>query len=174
MAKIPASRLKLKKDIAFSTIKWQDVAIDVTHYLPIEEKINVVQNVINNSLDDNDFYNPMKIHLFLTLEIMYSYTNISFTEKMKENPLKLYDSIVHSGLLDRVLEKIPEDEIVLLKNSIDETIKSIYTYKNSVMGILDRVSTDYNNLNLDASEIQKKLADPENMELLKAVLTKLG
>jgi hypothetical protein len=42
------------------------------------------------------------------------------------------------------------------------------------MGILDTVSSDYNNLNLDASEIQKKIADPENMELLRNILTKLG
>ena len=33
---------------------------------------------------------------------------------------------------------------------------------------------DYSNLNLDATEIQKKLADPNNMELLKSIMTKLG
>ena len=42
------------------------------------------------------------------------------------------------------------------------------------MGILDTISTDYSNLNLDASEIQKKLSDPNNLTLLKDVLTKLG
>jgi hypothetical protein len=42
------------------------------------------------------------------------------------------------------------------------------------MGILDSISADYNNLNLDATEIQKKIGDPENMALLKDVLTKLG
>ena len=42
------------------------------------------------------------------------------------------------------------------------------------MGILDNVVNDYSNLNLDASEIQKKLADPDNMALLKDVLAKLG
>jgi hypothetical protein len=42
------------------------------------------------------------------------------------------------------------------------------------MGILDNVVNDYSNLNLDASEIQKKLADPENLELLREVLAKLG
>ena len=47
-------------------------------------------------------------------------------------------------------------------------------YRNSIFGIIDTVSADYSNLNLDASNIQKTLADPSNMELLKQVLTKLG
>ena len=42
------------------------------------------------------------------------------------------------------------------------------------MGILENISTDYSNLNLDASAIQQKLADPENMELLRSILSKLG
>jgi hypothetical protein len=42
------------------------------------------------------------------------------------------------------------------------------------MGILDSVKSDYSGLNLDASEIQKNLSDPENMELLKSILDKLG
>jgi hypothetical protein len=42
------------------------------------------------------------------------------------------------------------------------------------MGILDNISTDYSNLNLDATEIQKKIGNPENITLLKDVLAKLG
>ena len=61
----------------------------------------------------------------------------------------------------------------IYKNTL-KTIKNIYKQRNSVLGILETISTDYSTLNLDASEIQKKLADPENMELLKNVLSKLG
>jgi hypothetical protein len=42
------------------------------------------------------------------------------------------------------------------------------------MGILDIISTDYKNLDLDATEIQKKLADPDNLGLVKDILSKLG
>ena len=42
------------------------------------------------------------------------------------------------------------------------------------MGILDQVSADYKDLNFDATAIQKKIADPQNLELLKGVMTKLG
>ena len=38
----------------------------------------------------------------------------------------------------------------------------------------NRLNNDYSNLDLDATNIQSKLADPKNMEFLKSVLTKLG
>ena len=42
------------------------------------------------------------------------------------------------------------------------------------MGILENISADYSSLDLEASKIQQKLADPNNMAFLKNVLTKLG
>ena len=61
-----------------------------------------------------------------------------------------------------------------LIDGIEESIEAYYKYRNSVMGILENISADYSNLNLDATEIQNKLADPNNMALLKDVLAKLG
>ena len=61
-----------------------------------------------------------------------------------------------------------------LFNALRSSIDAVYAYRNSVMGILDTVSSDYSALNFDASEIQKKIGDPENMALLKQVLAKLG
>ena len=55
-----------------------------------------------------------------------------------------------------------------------ETVEAVYTYNNSVMGILDTISQDYSNLNLEASDIQQKLADPNNLALLKDIVGKLG
>jgi hypothetical protein len=105
---------------------------------------------------------------------MYAYTNINFTEKQKEDPAKLYDLLTSSGLVAEIIDLIPEEESSEIINGVTNSIKSIYDYHNSVMGILEAVTTDYSNLNLDASEIQKKLGDPENMALLKQVLAKLG
>ena len=67
-----------------------------------------------------------------------------------------------------------EAEYNEILSGIKKTVKAVYDYQNSVFGILDSITTDYSNLNLDATNIQKALADPENMDLLKQVLTKLG
>jgi hypothetical protein len=79
-----------------------------------------------------------------------------------------------SGFITEVLENIPNREYEEILIYTDKSIKAYYDYKNSVMGILENISADYSNLSLDATEIQKKIGDPENMALLKDVLTKLG
>lgn len=55
-----------------------------------------------------------------------------------------------------------------------DTVNSIYKYQNSVFGILDNVVTDYKDLNFDVTELQKNISNPENLTLLKDVVTKLG
>ena len=174
MAKVSFTKLGLKKneDVGILHINEQD--IEVKQYLPINEKLELISSVINSAADENNFSNPVKENVFLTLEILYHYTNINFTDKQKEDPVKLYDLVVSSGLVNKVTDLIPEEELDEVINGVAQSVKAIYAYQNSIMGILDTISTDYSNLNLDASEIQKKLADPDNMALLKQVLTKLG
>ena len=174
MAKVSFTKLGLAKNQEVKKVEWGECTIEVKQYLPINEKLNLISNVINAAHDENNYSNPVKVDVYTTLEIMYAYTNINFTEKQKEDVTKLYDLIVSSGLYAKVLEAIPGNEYCNLLNAIKKSIDAIYAYQNSVMGILDTISTDYSNLNFDATEIQQKLADPNNMELLKNVLTKLG
>ena len=76
--------------------------------------------------------------------------------------------------MDAVINAIPKEEYDFIMNGINASITAIYSYQNSVLGILDTVSKDYENLNLDASEIQKKIGDPDNLALLKDIMAKLG
>lgn len=174
MAKVSFAKLGLTKNQEVKNVEWGEYVIEVKQYLPINDKLNLISNVINFAHDENNYSNPVKVDVYTALEIMYAYTNINFTEKQKEDVTKLYDLIVSSGLYAKVLEAIPGSEHCNLLNAIKKSIDAIYAYQNSVMGILDTISSDYSNLNLDAGEIQKKLADPNNMELLRNVLTKLG
>ena len=174
MAKVSFTKLGLKKKEEIKNITINDQIIEVKQYLPISDKINIITNVIENSADDNNFANPVKVEVFANLEIMYAYTNISFTDKQKEDPTKLYDLLEENGIIAEVIAAIPENEYALLLGWIDETIEAFYTYRNSIMGIMEQISADYSNLSLDATEIQQKLADPQNLELLKNVMTKLG
>ena len=174
MAKVSFTKLGLKKNEEVGILHINEQDIEVKQYLPINEKLELISSVINSAADENNFSNPVKENVFLTLEILYHYTNINFTDKQKEDPVKLYDLVVSSGLVNKVTDLIPEEELDEVINGVAQSIKAIYTYKNSVLGILESISQDYSNLNLDATEIQQKLADPDNMALLKQVLTKLG
>ena len=73
-----------------------------------------------------------------------------------------------------MISAIPEDEYAFLIDGINDSIEAVYKYQNSVLGILDSVAQDYSNLEFDASKIQQELADPQNLELLKGIMSRLG
>lgn len=174
MAKVTFTKLALKKKEEVKNIKINDIDIEIKQYLPVNDKLNLIARVINEAHDQNNFPNPIKIEVIGAIEIIMAYTNITFTDKQKEDISKLYDILDSNGIINQIVSVIPEDEYHFLIDGINDTIDAVYTYQNSVLGILDTVSQDYNNLNLDATEIQKKLADKDNLSLVRDVLTKLG
>ena len=174
MAKITFTKLALKKKEEVRNIKINGNDIEVKQYLPVNDKLDLIARVISGAHDENNFPNPIKIEVIGSIEIIMAYTNITFTDKQKEDIAKLYDILDSNEVIDQVIAAIPEDEYNFLIEGIDETVNAVYAYQNSALGILDTISQDYSNLNLDATEIQKKLADKDNLSLVRDVLTKLG
>jgi hypothetical protein len=115
MAKVPFSKLQASVNnqdakVVFYNKAGEEIVYEVKYYLPIKDKLELVSNIINNSIDDNGYYNPMRVKLFMTLEIVYAYTNLTFTDKMKEDPYKLYDLLVSNDIFNQVILNMnPED-----------------------------------------------------------------
>ncbi len=174
MAKPTFAKFGLKIDQSVKKVVFNEQEFEVKQYLPVEDKLVLISDIVNQSIDDNNFANPARIEIFTVIEIVKGYTNISFTEKQLEDPLKLYDLIVSSGLGKVIRENMCNDEFDFITTTTDATIEEFYKYHNSVLGILDNIQADYSNLNLEATEIHNKLAEPDNMAFLKDVLTKLG
>ena len=177
MAKISYTKLGINKEELnkVQTVEYNGQTIEVKQYLPVIEKSELITRVLNNSVDENNgYYNLLKMDMYLALEIVYAYSNISFTEKQKEDSAKLYDMLNASRVLNLIIGLVPEGEFYYLNKTVHEMAHNIVAYRNSAMGIMERITTDYSNLDLDASAIQKELADPNNMTLLKDILTKLG
>lgn len=174
MAKVSFTKLGLKLNQETKPIEWNEQIIEIKQYLPLEKKLELISEVINSSVDDNNFANPIRINTWLMIEIIENYTNISFTEKQKENVCKLYDLFNSTGLLKQIIDNIPKDEYDELYDGTFKSAKAIYKYRNSILGILDTMKEDYSDLSLDATKIKEDLADPDNMGLLKQILTQLG
>ena len=174
MAKVPFTKLALKKQDEVKTINIGNITIDVKQYLPVNDKLDLIARVLNGAHDENNFPNPIKIEVLGTLEIIMAYTNLSFTDKQKEDVSKLYDLLEENNIIETIISAIPEAEYSFVIDGINDTVEAVYAYQNSVLGILDSVSQDYSNLDLDATNIKNQIADPNNLELLRSVLTKLG
>jgi len=82
---------------------------------------------------------------------------------------------VSSGFKDAIYGAIPKEEIDYINKSIFATITEIYRYRDSALGIMQSVAEDFKNTDLDARKIINTLQEnPEGMELLKDVVTKVG
>lgn len=174
MAKIAFSKLGLKKQEQIKTVSINDQTVEVKQYLPINDKLQLITRVLQQAADENNFSNPIKLELFTSLEIVFAYSNLSFTEKQKADLVKLYDLLEENDIFNQIIAVIPTNEYQSILDGVQKCSDAIYTYRNSLLGILDVVASDYTDLDFDATKIQNVLADPQNLSLLKDVVSKLG
>jgi hypothetical protein len=79
-----------------------------------------------------------------------------------------------AGLDKEILNAVPVDEYNFIKSTVQSVIEGVYKYRTSALGIMENITADYSALDFDATEIQQKIGDPNNLELLRSILTKLG
>ena len=106
MAKISFNKLTPIKSIDPTIITIGENEITVELYLPMADKAAFVERVLNAVIDDTGFINPMRLDVMFHIELIKTYTNISITDKMMENPSKVYDLLVLNNVLSSVLEVI--------------------------------------------------------------------
>lgn len=133
MTKITYSSLKLKTKEETTKIEGTD--IEVLKYLPIEDKVTLINITLQNA-KNNSVYNPALLDAYFHLYIVMMYTNISFTEKQKENPLKLYDTFKSNGIIDKVILAMDEEEYTQLLDFLNQSVEDSYTYQNSTAGLI--------------------------------------
>jgi hypothetical protein len=176
MAKVAFGKLKCKINEDIKTIDFAGEKIEVKQYLPVEEKLRLIGDVITKSHEeDSNHANPIKVRIFSELEIIYAYSNISFTEKQKEDIPKLYDSVLSSGLVQAIIESIPEEEYGYLMYAINETIEAVYKYYNSALGIIESLKNDFASLdNVNVEDMKASLLELAKTPLIQEIMPLIG
>ena len=174
MAKISLTKLNKIKSLEPIDIKIGEETISVVQYLPLEKKLTIMQNIIEQAGNNEEgFYNIVKLTVFYTIEMLRAYTNISFTEKQLEEPQKLYDIIVLNNIWNEVKKVIPQSELTDMWENTCALAREITEYNHSALGILNLLSNDYDNLSLDTTDMANKLSNVDNLKMLREILTKL-
>ena len=162
MNKISYTNLKLKINTEVNTFDFNGNQIEVLKYLPLEDKYDLI-NLTLQSAKEEAIYNPVKLEAYFHLYILMMYTNINFTEKQKEDKIKLYDILKSNGLIDKVLANMEEDEYNFLCESLNQQERDILDYQNTLAGVISNV---IKNLPIQAEEMQKIVDnfDPEKFQ----------
>lgn len=133
----------------------QDLGIEVLSYLPLLDKYNLI-NIVLQEAFDGSIYHPVKIEGAFYVYVTILYTNITFTEKQKTDIFKTYDSIMCSGLLNRVLQNIPEDEfntlLTLFKDTLSANEKYLHSFTSMINQFTEQIATK-------ATQLQEQVKD---------------
>lgn len=141
MAKVSYANLKLKLNQPSNVMDFNGQEVDVIQYLPVEDKYDLIMATLQKSEEDG-IYNPLKLDIYFHLNLVYMYTNLSFTDKQRENELKLYDVLKSNGFIDLMLSHIDNTEYTELQYYIDKYVEDNLTFKNTAGAVLQSVIND--------------------------------
>ena len=175
MAKVAFTKLALQRNGESKNWQFNDQTIEVKEYIPIKQKMEMAQSVIQQVIENNNTYmDEFAFRVFMDLEIVFNYTNISFTDKQKEYLYKLYDLFVSSGFIKELRQQINCDQLDELELYTYETLHNYFNYRNSVYGIMDTMNQDYGSLVKEAEQLRADIVNPSSLGILKETLTQLG
>ena len=138
MSDIEFKSLNLKRNDSIRVIKINDNEIEVKQYLPIEDKIDLVQIALQQA--ETDFgYNAMLVDVYFYLYIVYFYSNIHFTDEEKAQPLELFDILSSNGVISAVAAAIPSEEFEDIKEYIDTQFEMNTQFKSSLLYLFNIV-----------------------------------
>lgn len=174
MAKVSLNSITPIKKVDSVKIKIGEQEVEVLQYLPINDKLALAERVLNMTLDDTGFLNPVRLEVYTYLEIIRTYTNISITDKMMENAPKTYDLLEMNNILVSIVNAIPEEEYNALIGMIEDSAEHTVKYLTSFVGMMKTVSQDYDATKMNVDEIMNTLDNPEKIGLVKDILDKIG
>lgn len=165
MAKVSYSSLKLKVNSEVKKFTWEDKEIEVLQYLPISDKYDLIMIALQKA-KEGDIYNPIKLDMYFHLNLVYLYTNLSFTEKQKENEEKIFDTLVSTNLLSMIMENIPEEEFDDLWDKMNEYMKSELQYSTTTAAVIKSIISDLPTQAQAAMDIVNQF-DPDKFKAVK-------
>jgi hypothetical protein len=175
MAKTYFGKLDLSKNTDIKTFTWNEQVIEVKQYLPIQEKTNLIVKILNEAIDEKvRYYLPWRLEVFFTVNLFFTYTNISITDKQIEDAGKVYDMLISSGIYNEFINNMDTKEYSFINHQIHNVIDKMDAYTNSVYGILDNMNEEYGDISEGAKQLLNDLSESKDIELVSDIMTKLG
>ena len=167
MANFDDMKINLNKSLKIIKINGKDV--NVLQYLPAEEKNSILENVIQQA-DQGTILNTFLLDCIFDMYLIFSYTDIKFTDEQKNNILDTYDLLESNGLVDIIIAAIPENEYNILRDNLQDMVDDYLGYRNSARALLKQ----FEFFAPDAAEKLKEATKDLDVEKLKDVLQLAG
>lgn len=174
MAKISLNKLCPVKNSNTIVVAHNDLNIEIIQYLPIKEKSALITAVMQAAIDNNGLFSPLRLEIYLLLNLVRYYTNINLTDTMYNEPEKTYDLLCLNQLNTIIINALPKNEYDFVKESLIKCVQDFVRYNNSAAGIMKQITTDYSLAEMNVDDLVQKLGDPTQFALVRDILSKLG
>lgn len=139
MFKLNETNFKINTQVNTFTI--DNLQVNVKKYLPISDKIDLIQIALQKSEEDG-IYNEMKIDAYFHLNIIYLYSDIEISQEEREDEMGLYDILESNDIIDKVVAHMDEGEYVDLKSMLIRMQRDSMKYKNTAAAVLRGIIQD--------------------------------
>ena len=137
--KLNETNFKINDQI--NTFTKDNYQVNVKKYLPISDKIDLVQIALQKAEEDG-IYNQIKLDMYFHLNIIYLYTDIEISQEEREDEMKLYDILESNDIIDMVIAFMDQDEYNELKGYLMKMENDSLTYRNTAAAVLTRIVQD--------------------------------
>lgn len=133
--KVSYANMKLKTNTSVNTFDFCEQKIEVLKYLPAQDKYDLLMVTLQKSLEGN-VYNAFKLNLYFELNLVYMYTNISFTDKQREDEFKLYDTLKSNGFFELFYSAMEASEYEDLFKQMTDMVEAFEKDRGTAAGII--------------------------------------
>ena len=160
----------IKSTVQFQiTIDGKSYEVTARAYVPIEEKLELAQKIIDLSFDAN-YPNDAKIMTATIGQFMRKYTDIDFGDATDSD---IYNAIgVYTDCKSKLVDKLVV-EFESVNRIVQQMKDAYYRYNTSALGILDAMQ----NFDADAEKLSQEMKDitnPDSLKMLKQITDKLN
>ncbi len=146
------SDLGLRKKDNVKIVKIGEAEIQVLQYLPIEDKIDLIDIALQNA-KENGIYDEMKLDMYFNLYLVFMYTNLEFSDEERADLAKLYDELESNGIFLDIIEAIDQDEYNNLIDYLEIMKENNQIYMTSAAALLQSFIQDLPQNAATAAEI---------------------
>lgn len=160
--------LGLTVDKSRSTFDFNGTEIEISNYLPAQDKYDLIMTIIQKSFEET-YFNTFKLQMYLDLYCVIMYTNILFPKDVMNDLSLLYDELVSSGFMKAFKENFDEYEYKELFNHVQVIANAATAGHRSAGAVIQSLINDLpKNANI-ALETLKQI-EPEKLKELMSIL----
>ena len=147
------------------TVKINDKEVQVKQYLPISDKMDLVQVTLQKA-DNGRYFDQLALDMFFELNLVYLYTNIEVTQEDRDDEFALYDRWTNDGTISTVISEIPDKEYARLSDAVDNGVTDLMKYRGTAAAVINGFINDLPR----NAEIAKQIVESFDPEKYKEVV----